>query len=151
MENIHYYDTEVGWLGNRLGYLRSSAGLPVLEIASPPEFQGQPNTWTPEHLFVASLNSCYMATFIAIAEMSKLEIVRFTSRAVGKLEKAELQGYRVTEIVLKPTLVIKHERDAERARRLLEKAERNCFISNSILTDVKLDSEISFEGKAVGA
>ena len=151
MENVHYYDTEVGWLGKRMGYLRSSADLPMLEVASPPEFQGQPNTWTPEHLFVASLNACYMATFIAIAELSKLEIASFTSKAVGKLEKAELQGYRITEIVLKPALVLKHERDFERARRILEKSEKNCFISNSILTKVKLEPEILCEGMAVGA
>ncbi|HSB11200.1 MAG TPA: OsmC family protein [Blastocatellia bacterium] len=151
MENIHYYDTEVGWLGKRMGYLRSSADLPILEVASPPEFQGQPHTWTPEHLFVASLNSCYMATFIAIAELSKLDVVSFTSQAVGKLEKIERPGYRITEIVLKPKLVIKHARDAERAQRILEKAERNCFISNSIITAVKLQPEISFEGVGVGA
>lgn len=151
MEEIHYYDTEVGWLGKRVGYLRSSADLPILEVASPPEFQGQEKTWTPEHLFVASLNSCYMATFVAMAELSKLDVVSFTSKATGKLEKIERPGFRITEIVLKPKLTIKHERDAERAQRLLEKAERNCFIANSILTAVKLEPEISFEGRAVGA
>src|SRR5204863_6522056 len=59
MANTHFYDTEVGWMGARRGYLRSSADLPVLELASPPEFQGHEHTWTPEHLFVASVNSCY--------------------------------------------------------------------------------------------
>jgi peroxiredoxin-like protein len=151
MENTHYYDTEVGWMGGRRGYLRSSAELPVLEVASPPEFQGQPHTWTPEHLFVGSVNSCFMATFVAIAELSKLEVVSFTSSAVGKLEKRERSGYWITEIVLKPHLVIKHEYDAERAQRLLEKAEKNCFISNSILTEVKLEPTIEFEEVSVCA
>lgn len=145
MVGTHYYETEVGWMGQRRGYLRSSADLPVLEVASPPEFNGHEHTWTPEHLFVASLNSCYMATFIAMAEASKLDIVSFTSSAVGKLEKVEGKGFRVTEIVLKPTLVIKFDYDAERAQRILEKAETNCFISNSILTEVKLETSIDFE------
>ncbi len=145
MANTHFYDTEVGWMGARRGYLRSSADLPVLEVASPPEFQGHEHTWTPEHLFVASVNSCYMATFIAIAELSKLGVVSFTSTAVGKLEKPEGQGYRITEIVLRPKLVIRFESDAERAQRILEKAERNCLISNSITTDVTLEPEIDFE------
>jgi organic hydroperoxide reductase OsmC/OhrA len=86
-----------------------------------------------------------MATFIAIAELSKLGVVSFTSTAVGKLEKPEGQGYRITEIVLRPKLVIRFESDAERARRILEKAERNCLISNSITTDVTLEPEIDFE------
>ena len=96
-------------------------------------------------MFVASVNSCYMATFVAIAELSKLDIVSFTSSAVGKLEKTEGQSYRITEIVLKPKLVIRFEADAERAQRILEKAERNCLISNSINTHVTLQPEIDFE------
>src|SRR6185503_10547945 len=136
MTTTHFYDTEVGWMGKRRGYLRSSADLPVLEVSSPPEFQGHEHTWTPEHLFVASVNSCYMATFIAIAELSKLAVVSFTSSAVGKLEKIEGQGYRITEIILKPNLVIQYEYDAERAQRILEKAQTNCLISNSISTEV---------------
>jgi organic hydroperoxide reductase OsmC/OhrA len=132
-------------MGARRGYLRSSADLPVLEVASPPEFQGQEHTWTPEHLFVASVNSCYMATFVAIAELSKLEVVSFTSTAVGKLEKTERQGYRITEIALRPKLLIRFASDAERAQRILEKAERNCLISNSITSDVTLEPEIDFE------
>lgn len=145
MTTTHFYDTEVGWMGKRRGYLRSSADLPVLEVSSPPEFQGHEHTWTPEHLFVASVNSCYMATFIAIAELSKLAVVSFTSSAVGKLEKIEGQGYRITEIILKPNLVIQYEYDAERAQRILEKAQTNCLISNSISTQVKLEPQIDFE------
>jgi peroxiredoxin-like protein len=144
MKDMHYYETEVGGMGQRRGYLRSSADLPVLEVASPPEFNGHEHTWTPEHLFVASLNSCYMATFIAMAEASKLDVVSFTCKATGKLEKVE-RGFRLTEIVLKPNLVIKFDYDTERAQRILEKAERNCFISNSILTEVKLETSIDFE------
>ena len=152
MALTHYYQTEVGWMGQqRRGYLRSSADLPVIEVASPPEFNGHEHTWTPEHLFVASLNSCYMATFIAMSEMSKLDIVSFTSTAVGKLEKVEGLGFRLNEIVLKPKLVIKFEYDAERAQRILEKAEKNCFISNSILTEVKLEPSIDFEAMCAHA
>lgn len=145
MAVTHYYQTEVGWMGQKRGYLRSSADLPVLEVSSPPEFNGQEHTWTPEHLFVASLNSCYLATFIAMAEMSKLDVVSFTCTAVGKLEKVEGLGFRLNEIVLQPKLVIKFEYDAERAQRLLAKAEKNCFISNSILSEVKIEPSIDFE------
>lgn len=151
MAVTHYYQTEVGWMGQRRGYLRSSADLPVIEVASPPEFNGHEHTWTPEHLFVASLNSCYMATFIAMAEMSKLDIVSFISTAVGKLEKVEGLGFRLNEIVLKPKLVIKFEYDTERAQRLLEKAEKNCFISNSILSEVRLEPSIDFEAMCAHA
>jgi organic hydroperoxide reductase OsmC/OhrA len=58
------------------------------------------------------------------------------------LEKVEGAGYQVTEIVLKPRLVIRDSRDLERASRILETAKRNCLISNSIKTALKLEPEI---------
>jgi organic hydroperoxide reductase OsmC/OhrA len=127
-----------------VGELRAE-GFPPVAVSPPPEFQGQEGTWTPEHLFVASVNSCFMSAFLAIAENSKLEIVTFLSKARGKLEKIEGSGYQITEILLKPELVIRGAKDLDRAERILQKAEKNCFISNSIKTVVKLEPEIHQE------
>ena len=140
----YLYETEVEWAEGRKASLRSP-GLPALEIAPPPEFQGEPGIWTPEHLYVASVNACFVVTFLAIAELSKLDFVSFASRAVGKLEKIEGSGYQITEVVLRPRLMVHYARDVERAARLMQKAERNCLISNSIKTIVKLEPEIKPE------
>ena len=136
-----FYETEVEWVGERRGNLRS-ANLPALEVVAPPEFQGHEGRWTPEHLYVASVSSCFMTTFLAIAQNSKLEIVSFSVAAKGKLERIEGAGHQVIQIVLKPRLMIRNSRDLERASRILEKAERNCLISNSIKTTIKLEPEI---------
>jgi peroxiredoxin-like protein len=146
MENQYSYSTEVEWTGERRGDL-SAPQLPDLEVDAPPEFKGHEGVWTPEHLFVAAVNSCFMTTFLAIAENSKLEFVSFSADAKGKLEKLEGQGFIMTEIVLRPKLLISHARDSERARRILDKAERNCLISNSIKTETKLEPEVSFAGE----
>ena len=140
----YFYETEVEWTWGRSGELRSS-GLPTIEVSAPPEFHGHEAMWTPEHLFVASVNSCFMATFAAIADMSKLEFVSFDCRAVGMLEKVEGRGFLITEILLKPKVVVRHERDLERAVRILDKSERNCLISNSINTMVRLEPAVEFE------
>lgn len=140
----YFYETEVEWASGRKASLRSS-GLPALEIAPPPEFQGEPGIWTPEHLYVASVDACFVVTFLAIADLSKLDFVSFASDAKGKLEKIEGSGYQITEVVIRPKLVVRNARDMERAARLLDKAERNCLISNSIKTVVKLEPEINFE------
>ena len=50
----------------------------------------------------------------------------------------------ITEITLRPKLVIRNASDAERASRILEKAEKHCLISNSIKTETKLEPEVSF-------
>ena len=146
MENQYRYTTEVEWTGERRGDL-SAPHLPDLEVDAPPEFKGHEGVWTPEHLFVAAVNSCFMTTFLAIAENSKLEFVSFSTDAKGTLEKLEGQGFIMTEVVLRPKLLVNHARDVERAGRILEKAEKNCLISNSIKSETRLDPEVSSVGE----
>ena len=146
MENQYSYTTEVEWTGERRGDL-SALHLPDLEVDAPPEFKGHEGVWTPEHLFVAAVNSCFMTTFLAIAENSKLEFVSFSADAKGKLEKLAGQGFIMTEVVLRPKLLVSHARDLERAGRILEKAEKNCLISNSIKTETRLEPKVDSVGE----
>ena len=146
MENQYSYTNEVEWTGERRGDL-SSPHLPDLEVDAPPEFKGHEGVWTPEHLFVAAVNSCFMTTFLAIAENSKLEFVSFSADAKGKLEKLDGRGFIMTEVVLRPKLRVCHARDVERAGRILEKAEKNCLISNSIKSETRLEPEVTSVGK----
>ena len=146
MDDKYFYSTEVEWTGERHGDLTAPV-RPKLEIDAPPEFKGHEGVWTPEHLFVASVNTCFMTTFLAIAENSKLDVVSFKADAKGKLEKLDGAGFIMTEITLRPKLVVGKSRDIERASRILEKAEKHCLISNSIKTETKLEPEIhSAEG-----
>ena len=140
MQDKYYYSTDVEWTGARHGSLKSDL-LPTLEVDAPPEFKGSERAWTPEHLFVGAVNSCFMTTFLAIAENSKLDFVRFNAAAEGKLEKAG-QGFSITQIVLRPKLTLKDSGDASRAARILEKAEKHCLISNSVKTEIHLEPEI---------
>ncbi len=141
MDEKYLYSTEVEWTRERQGDLCSSV-LPCLHIDAPPEFKGHDGAWTPEHLFVGAVNSCFMTTFLAIAENSKLDFVSFKAAADGKLEKLEGQGFVMTEITLRPQLTIRDSRDTARASRILEKAEKHCLISNSIKSAVHLEPEI---------
>ena len=140
----YFYDTDVEWTGERRVDLRSR-DLATLEVAPPPEFKGPEGVWTPEHLYVASVTACFVTTFLAIAELSNLKLASFVCAATGKLEKEEGRGYRITGIVLKPRLFVSEARDVERAGRILEKAERNCLISNSINTVVTIEPEVASE------
>ena len=144
MTEPHYYRTEVEWARERMGELRAPT-LPNIQVAAPPEFKGHENTWTPEHLFVAAVSSCFMTTFLAIAEMSKLDFTSFKADAVGKLEKLDGQGYMMTEVTVRPRLTVRRAQDTDRARRILEKAEERCLISNSVKSIIRLEPEIAVE------
>ena len=146
MTTPYFYRTEVDWVGDKRGVLRSQM-LPDIQVATPPEFEGHENTWSPEHLFTSAVSSCFMTTFLAIAEMSKLDFVSFSADAIGKLEKLDGHGYMMTEVIIRPRLRILHERDRERAARILEKAERNCLISNSVKSAIKLEPVIEVGGE----
>ena len=142
----HFYHVDLTWTSDRKGVV-SSPELNVikdstLEVATPPEFSGGiPGIWSPEHLFVASVNSCYMTTFLAIAENSKLEFSRFNCSALGKLEVIE-NRYQISEITLKPSLLLDNENQLEKAQRILEKSEKACLISNSIKSKIILEPEV---------
>jgi peroxiredoxin-like protein len=138
---VSYYETEVEWKENKQGQI-SGLHSPPIAVGAPPEFKGREGSWTPEHLLVASLNTCYMLTFLAIVENSKLPLLSFSSTANGKLEKVPGSGYQITEIVVKPRVVISSANDLERALRLLQKAKESCFISNSIKSTIRLAPEI---------
>ena len=82
-------------------------------------------------LFVAAVASCLMTTFRAIAAASGLEVVEYSDSAEGVLEQ-EGSLFRVAEITLRPRVVIPGPEKADKALRLLHKAENACLISRSV-------------------
>ncbi len=107
-----------------------------IEVATPPEFpKGIPGIWSPEHLFTASISSCLMTTFLAIAENSKLEFLSFQCQSTGKLEQVDGK-FLMSEVLLEPKVTIPDEKDRERAERVLQKSEAACLISNSVKSKI---------------
>ena len=142
----HYYDVSVTWAEGRRGTMTSEVLPTAIEVATPPQFsKGIDGVWSPEHLFVAAVNSCLMTTFLAIAEASKLKYSVFTSKAIGKLELMDGK-YSMSEVVLMPVVAVPAEGDTEKALRILHKAEAACLISNSIKSKVVLLPTVNVAG-----
>ena len=138
----HSYNLSLEWTGDRKGILSSTEFPSTIEVVTPPEFdKGIPGYWSPEHLFTASVLSCFMTTFLAVADYSKLEFEKFDCKAEGILESVEGK-FLMTEIILKPIVYIKNQVEIEKTERILHKSEKACLISNSIITKVVLDFEV---------
>lgn len=145
----HLYNVDIVWSQDRKGLLSSpelkmanNPSASFIEVSTPPEFSnGIPNIWSPEHLYTASVSSCLMTTFLAIAENSKLEFSAFSCKSIGVLEKID-GAYLMTEIILKPTVIIKNEKDISRAKSIVQKAETACLISNSIKSKITMEVQI---------
>ncbi|MFP3913711.1 MAG: OsmC family protein [Actinomycetota bacterium] len=116
--------------------------LPTLAVTSPPEFGGPGGRWSPEHLFVASVATCLMTTFRAIATNSKLEYLEYSDRPTGHMERDESGLYRMSSVTLRPRVTISDPEQADKTHRLLEKAERACLISRSLQAEVRLEPTV---------
>ena len=139
-DGFHYL-AEIEWADGNRGNLRFP-NLPAIEVAPPPEFGGPGGGWTPEGLYVGSVASCFMMTFLSFALHSKLGIVSATVSAEGKLEKDGDGGYRFTEVILRPVVVVERFAETERAKRLLKKAEQSCFIGASVKSRITVSPRI---------
>ena len=145
----HYYHVNINWSKDRKGMMCSpeltmpSPGAGgCIEVATPPEFpKGIPGIWSPEHLFTASISSCLMTTFLAIAENSKLEFLSFQCESTGKLEQVDGK-YLMSEVLLEPTVIIPDEKEREKAERVLQKSEAACLISNSVRSKITMNPVI---------
>jgi peroxiredoxin-like protein len=136
----HHYEAHLQGLPD--GYARLwSPGLPHLRVAAPAEFDGPGDAWSPEHLLLAAVETCFLMTFRAIARHSKLDFISLDVAASGVVDRKE-GVTRFTAITLRATLAVDDGADADRARRLLSKAEKNCLVSASLSTPVHLEAEI---------
>ncbi|WP_291096978.1 MULTISPECIES: OsmC family protein [unclassified Flavobacterium] len=142
---MYTYEVNLKWSENRKGILSSPILPQKIEVATPPDFpKGMEGIWTPEHLFVASINSCLMTTFLSIAENSKLEFISYESNAVCNV--AIIEGkHTITEVILKPKVSIPDTQKVDRAMHILEMSKRACLISNAVKTTILIEPEIILE------
>lgn len=136
----HHY--QVRLTGTTHGHgLLSSPRLPDLSTASPPEFGGPGDAWSPEHLLLAAVESCYLFTLRAVARASGLEFTQLDLASEGIVDRDD-KVTRFTEIVLRPRLTLGPDTDLDRARRVLEKSERACLVTASLRTPVRVEPEL---------
>ncbi len=143
----HDYPVYITWTGDKQGIAESRDDLPTLEVSTPPEFGGPEKIWSPEHLLVASAASCYMTSLLAIAGMSKLDLLGLEVPATGRLERGDDRLYSITRIDLRPCLVIADEKDREKAERLAHKADHICLITRSLRSEISVTPHIEVAGR----
>jgi organic hydroperoxide reductase OsmC/OhrA len=119
----------------------SAEGLRVIETNAPKEFDGPGNQWSPEQLLTAAVADCFLLSFRAVATASKYKWLRVELRTEGKLDRIDGKT-RFTHFTNHAKLHVPVGSDVERAKNLLEKAEAICIISNSLLSERHLESEV---------
>lgn len=112
----------------------------ALKGSAAPAFFGSADGVDPEELLVAALSNCHMITLLAIASKKGWTVDSYEDDAVGILEKNSEGRMAVTRVTLRPRVAFADKvLDAAELHRLHESAHRNCFIANSVKTEVTVE------------
>lgn len=136
-----FFEVQLNWLADTRGILSAKDANGTVHVATPPEFGGEGKPWTPEHLFLSSISSCYMTTYLVFAKKLGFEISHFDCNTIGQIEIIEGK-YKFTNINLFPKMYITGEELREKARIAMEKTHKYCLITNSVNATIFYHSEI---------
>jgi organic hydroperoxide reductase OsmC/OhrA len=151
----HHYDTRLRWTGSTglgwEGYDRAHTALaPPAEQEirlTTGEAQGDPRILNPEQLVVIAASSCQMLWFLHLAAKARIDVVEYEDDAGGVMP-ADDEPVRITEITLRPRIVIAGDTSEERVRKLVHKAHEHCFIANSLKSEVRLEPRVEIRAPA---
>jgi len=126
-----FFEVQLNWLEGKKGILSAKDATGTIHVATPPEFGGEGRPWSPEHLFLSAISSCYMTTFLAFAQKLQFEIDGMDCETIGQIEIVDGK-YKFTTINSYPRIFIADELLRENANKAIEKTHKYCLISNSV-------------------
>jgi organic hydroperoxide reductase OsmC/OhrA len=118
------------------------AGITVRASANP-SYLGAESCVDPEEAFVASLSSCHMLTFLALAAKKRYVVDDYLDHAVGILDKDAARKLAMTKVTLRPRVSFSGEKipGPEEVRQLHDRAHHDCFIANSVKTEIVVEPQ----------
>jgi organic hydroperoxide reductase OsmC/OhrA len=149
---VHHYQARCSWRGSTAagyeGYGRAhETGAPpaaaVMTLSSDPAFRGDPTLLNPEQLVVLAAVSCQLLSFLAVAARARLDVREYEDHGEGEMDMDD-DPARITRITLRPRIVLAAGPTRERVGHLVEVAHRECFIANSLRSEMTIEPEIQF-------
>ncbi len=137
----HRYDVDSSATPDSGDIAIRSTGLLPLVTATPIEFDGPGDRWSPETLLVAAVADCFVLTFRGIARASRLAWTSIDCDVAGTLDRVE-RVTRFTEFVVRARVVIPDAEHLEQARRIVVRAEETCLITRSLNGATRLDATV---------
>ena len=114
-----------------------------MQASAAPAYLGNPNLVDPEEAFVASLSSCQMLTFLAIAAKKKFVLDEYVDEAIGYMEKNAEGRLAITRVTLRPQLKFSGEKQPtqQEIEEMNHAAHEQCFIANSVKTEITIETQ----------
>jgi organic hydroperoxide reductase OsmC/OhrA len=138
-------DTGLGWEHYDRAHAASAPpAAPELTLTTG-ESKGDPAQLNPEQLVLMAASSCQPLWFLHLASKARVEVVEYEDEAQAEMPEAEPPA-RITRIVLRPRIVARPGPTEERVKHLVELAHNECYIANSLNSDVVLEPRVEFRG-----
>jgi organic hydroperoxide reductase OsmC/OhrA len=109
-----------------------------LAASGAPQYGGDPDRADPEEMLVASLSSCHMLWFLALARAQKVRVTSYEDEPEGTME-GKLEDARFTRVVLRPRVGFETDPGDDRVASLHRRAHERCFIANSVNFPVEVE------------
>ena len=147
---MHHYRVTSRWSGStgvgyeaydRTHFVSTTPVTETLTLSADPAFRGDPARLDPEELFLIAASSCQLLSFLAVAARARIDVVEYDDDAQGVMPD-DVRPMRITEIVLRPRITVRGSVVEERVRHLCEVAHRECYIANSVTTDITIEPTI---------
>jgi organic hydroperoxide reductase OsmC/OhrA len=145
----HRYETRLRWTGSTgLGW--DHYGREHVAVAPPAEQEvrlttgeakGNPSVLNPEQLLLMAASSCQALWFLHLAAKARLDVVEYEDDATALMPEDD-QPARITEISLRPRIVVAGDASEERIRKLAQTAHEHCYIANSLNAAMTVDPQI---------
>lgn len=107
-----------------------------LKASAAVAYRGDPGAVDPEEAFVASIASCHMLTFLAIASRKRIIVDAYDDDAIGFMTKNAQGKLAVTRVELRPIIAFASPVDAQTLADMHHRSHDECFIANSVLTEI---------------
>jgi organic hydroperoxide reductase OsmC/OhrA len=147
----HRYDVRCHWSGSTgagydaFGRAHDAEAHPAevsLRLSGDAVFGGDATLLNPEQLLVLAAASCQLLSFLAVAARARIDVRRYVDEGTGTMDDPPT---RLTSIVLRPTIWVAPGPSDERVAHLVEVAHRECYVANSLRTDLRVEPKIIFE------
>src|SRR3954468_24064984 len=136
-------DTGLGWDGyDRAHSASAPPATPDLTLTTG-ESKGDPAQLNPEQLLLMAASSCQLLWFLHLAAKARVEVIEYEDDAEAEMPEDD-PPVRITRNVLRPRIAVRSGPTEERVQHLVELAHQECYIANSLNSEVVLDPRVEF-------
>lgn len=150
MSKVHEYRCQLEWSGStanglehydRAHRVSCPPAETTMQLSGDPAFHGDATMLSPEQLLLSAASSCQMLAFLAIVARAGIEVVSYVDDAHAVMPEDD-RPMRITEITLRPHIVVADGTDEGLVHEYLERGHKGCFIANSLGSKISIEPRI---------